>query len=207
MQNISFKHYVLELKKKMPYALFISLFFALIAYGISNNIKPSYEVHYSYLTSLSNRDTTSDFRFDGYYALQATDLFTATFAGWVATPEVVVAAYKEGEIELPSQNPYELSKTIHAEKTAPQLVQITVKNESKNTAEKLARGLQAVMQRNVDDYQAKDTTAIHFNVTTTPSWTGLVSVSSLLITVATFVFVLFFAINAVLLYESFKSDI
>jgi len=177
---------------------------AVAAWLIVSRVGPTYTVHYSYLVSLSEREETEDFRFDGYYALSATDLFTATLASWVSVPEVVVAAYEE--VGLPAaRDPKEVARAVTAEKKAPQLVAVTVRHKDQAVAEKLAQGLQTVMERNIEQYHDQGIPALTWRVVATSPWLGVSRLSAPVIVGATFVFGLLMGVNAVLLVESVKN--
>lgn len=200
----NFEHYWKIIQRKMPGLLLISLAAALVAFLVVRQIGPTHEVHFSYLVSMNVRDDAPEFRFDGYYALQATDLFAATLAKWTAAPEVVVAAHQAVGLVLKSQDPRQFSRLIQAEKTAPQLVQITVRDASLPRTERLAQGLQTVMEQNVTRYHDQATPAIGFQVVATEAWAGMTQPSLPVIVSATFIFTFLIAMNVLLLLESLK---
>ena len=199
-----FFYYGGVIRKKLPWILLVSLLVTLLALVIAKQVKPSHEVHFSYVVSLSQRDAVTDFRFDGYYALQATDLFAATLAKWLTAPEVLVAAYQESGVALPSDDPRQLSRGVRAEKAAPQLVMVTVRDTNRETAERLAQGLQRVMERNVERYHDHGVPAVEFEVVATEPWTGVTRLSLPVVVIATFVFSFLILLNAVLLIESLR---
>jgi capsular polysaccharide biosynthesis protein len=197
-------NYWQALQQKMPVLLVISVGAAIIAYVIVRSLGPSYETHFSYLISLSDRDQTNTYRFDGYYALQATDLFSSTLAEWVQSPEVVVATYRQAGRQLPSDNPQSLRGIITATKAAPQLVQVTVTTKDKDETQKLTQALLTVMERNVAQYHEQGTPAVRFRVVNTEPWLGVSQLSQPVIVSATFVLALFFSTNIFLLWRSLK---
>jgi len=161
-------------------------------------------VHYSYIVSLSEREVAPDFRYDGYYALSSTDLFAATLTAWVQTTEAVVAAYELAGIERETDDAQELVQSVTANKTGPQIIEITVRHKEKAVAEKLSSGLQAVMLKNIEKYHAEGIPAMQFRVVTTESWTGEKKVATEVASMGTFIFSFLLGINGVLLVESFK---
>lgn len=207
MSHLAFNYYVTSVKKRIPWLFLISTLIFLLVFGALVRLAPEYEVHYSYIISLAGRESAPDFRYDGYYALQSTDFLAGTIAGWAGTPETIVSAYRQANVPLLSSDPRVLTKSIHAEKVAPQLVQITIKHVSSDRAEALAKGLQVVMANNIANYQSQSVPAVAFKVTTTPAWTGQTRISAGIIAVATFFFLLFFGINGIVLYESFKQGV
>lgn len=196
--------YIKVTKKRLPLMLLITVVATLVAYGVASRIQPSHIVHFSYTISLAQRETAPDFRFDGYYALQATDLFAATLAGWMKTPEHVVEAYREAGLPLPSTDARTIVKAVEVTRSGPQLVQVAVKSESKIEAEALASGLRVVIEREVDRYHDKGIPAVAFTVVADTPWTGLQTLPLKTIVSGVFVFVFLFLLNGVLLLESVK---
>ena len=190
----------MPLASKLPLLLLASFLLAAIAFGIAGRLGPLPQVHFSYLVSLSEREVTPDFEFDGYYALQATDLFAATLAEWLTTPEVVVAAYREAGLEPDTDDPRALTRLVEARKTAPQLVEVTVKGSSQAEAEALTAGLLVAMERNVALYHDEGIPAVEFGVVATEPFSGQRTINARLIAVATFFTALILLINAALLF-------
>lgn len=199
-----FVPYWRQVRRMLPRLLIVSSGVALVAYMIVQRVGPSYEVHFSYLISLSERENVPEYRFDGYYALQATDLFAATVAQWATTPEVIVAAHEAAQLQLRSSDPRVLSRVISTAKTAPQLVEVTVQDRQSERAEKLAAGFMAVMERNIERYHDEGIPALYFRVVATEPWVGVSRLSEPVIVSAAFVFTLLFGVNGVLLVESLR---
>ena len=205
MSQAVWQQYMAILTKRLPLLLVVSFVAAAIAYTAVTRVGSQYQTHFSYLVSLTEREDVSEFRFDGFYALQATDLFTATLATWSSTPEVVIAAHEEVGLTPESRDPRTLGRIISAQKTAPQLVQVTVKADSPQVAEELRQGLIAVMDRNVQRYHDEGIPALQFAATPTESWTGEREIAVLVIVVTIFIVTLLLLINAVLLIESIRA--
>ncbi|MFH1354120.1 MAG: hypothetical protein ABIH36_02435 [bacterium] len=200
----TFYHYWQVVQRKLPAILLISVAAAVVAWLVVLRLGPTYAVHYSYLVSLSEREEVEDFSFDGYYALSATDLFAATLASWVSAPEVVVAAYEEAGLTLPSHDPRDVVQAVAAEKKSPQLVAVTVRHKNQEDAEHLARGLQSVMEENVKRYNDQGIPALTFRVVATEPWTSVRQIEVAVVVIATSLFVFLAAINVVLLIESIR---
>lgn len=200
----TFSYYWLSVQRALPRLLLFSVAVTFVVWLVVSSVGPTHQVHFSYLVSLSEREAASEFRFDGFYALSATDLFSATLAQWTTTPEVVVAAYDRAGLALPSHDPRVLTRAISATKSAPQLVEVTVKHKDSAAAEQLAQGLRQVMERNIEQYHDQGIPAARFRVVATQPWLGTTTLSVPIITLATFLFVFLLAVNGVLLIESIK---
>lgn len=198
-------HYVKVIKKRLGLILLISVVAGVVALVVAKQAEPQHQVHFSYIVSLASRDPGAVYRFDGFYALQATDLFTATLASWASTPETLVAAYREAGVELPSDDPRTLTRAVRAEKAAPQLVAVTVRDTEASEAQRLAQGLQRVMERNVARYNTEGVPDVTFQVVTTDPWSGVVRLSVPMIVAATFLFTFLIVLNGVILRESLRT--
>jgi hypothetical protein len=205
MSNSSFHRYWLAWQRQLPWILGLTLLVTMLVYEGAKRLPATQQVHFSYLVSLAERETGSVYQFDGYYALQATDLFTTTVSQWVQTPEVIVAAYQAANLAVPASDPRTLLQHVVATKTAPQLVTVTVKDSDPQVAQKLTEGLQTVMNRNVELYHEQGTPALTFRIVATPSWLGVQRLDVRLITGATFILMLIVASNVVLLRESIRT--
>ena len=126
----NYLQYWLAVKREIWKVLLISVAVSLLAYAIAVRVGPSHQAHFSYLVSLSEREEGADYRFDGYYAISATDLFASTLAAWARAPEVIAEVYDRAEVEWEGDDPRQLVKSITADKTAPQLVEITVRHSN-----------------------------------------------------------------------------
>ena len=197
-------HYWQLLRRTLPKVVLLSAALALLVYVISIKTGPSYQVHYSYIVSLSEREAVSDYAYDGYYALSATDLFATTLAAWTKTPEVIVRAHEISGVKMQSDDPQALVKLVSAEKTGPQIIEVTVRHKEKATVERLADGLQSAMLENIGMYHDEGIPAVRFKVVTTKAWTGEKAAAAGVVSAGTFVFALLLGINAVLLVESFR---
>lgn len=159
-------------------------------------------VHFSYVVSLKEREATNTYRFDGYYALQAIELFTKTLAEWVVAPEIVAQAHQAAGLPIPSG----ILKVIEAEAAAPQLVRVTVWAGGPAEAEQLAAGLQAVVGDLLQRYDTTGVPAVQFQVVTTQWWGAAAGLNRTMVAVATGLLVLFIGVNLVVLRESLRYE-
>lgn len=192
------------LERQLPRLLVVAAVVAAAAFSAAKTLPAAAQVHFSYLVSLSAREASPDFHFDGFYALQATELFAATLAEWARTPEVIVQAHTFAQLPVTSEDPRQLTRLVEAKKIAPQLVVITVKNRDAAVATALATGLRQAMAENLTLYHDKGIPALQFQAVATTPWVGRPRVAVGVITVATFFFTFFIGINAVLFLASLQ---
>ncbi len=176
------------LSSKVPRILITSFILAIIAYGVALKIPVSYDAHLSYVVSQQEREASAQFRYDGYYALSATDLFTATLAAWIGEPQTIAQAYKAANVQIPTYDAIDLTKHVRSQKTAPGLVSITVTDSSRETAEAVAKGIAEIIPSFIERQNTTGTPAVSFRSSVSGPWTGVSSVAPFPIALVVFVF-------------------
>lgn len=195
---------IMALWRALPLLCVVGVVVFSVAYiGVIKN-PPSYEVHFSYVIAQQQRDASGGFRYDGYYSISGTELFSATLASLIMSPEQIVNAYALARIPLSTQDPISLTKHVKAEKAASQLVQVTVTDASKSNAEALARAVDDVTQQAMQEYNQKNKDTAQFSLTQTHSWTGTVRVAAIPVALVTAVLVVMGVVLVVLFQEALK---
>lgn len=157
-------------------------------------------MYFSYMISMDQKDVTPGFRYDGYYALSAADLFSTTLASIASSPETIVAAYQKANMKLPTEDGIRLVRIVRAEKAAPQLVRIIVRDASKQNAEQLTLALREVISAAIDEYNAKGLSSIVFHGVPTEPWTSRNLVDPLPVA-ASFFMLIFLGGNMIVLFQ------
>lgn len=110
-----------------------------------------------YTTSLSlsvNRlspEPTSDYQYDGFYALQAADLFAQTVVSWLQAPPVLVEIYEQAGITPPTVGSLRVLTTrFKTKKYSAQNIVVTYSSATKEEAAELAAALTKNMQQRTE---------------------------------------------------------
>lgn len=202
--SVNFEVYWLEVRQLLPWLILISLGVSLLAYVMVEQKGVYHEVHFSYLVALREREGGSeDFRFDGYFALQATDLFAATLAELISSPETIAASFQAAGLPLPT-DAGQLARQVTAEKTASQVVQVVVRDPDAARAEALAGAVQATVADKLTTLDAHGIPALRFEATPTNPWVGVARLSTSVIVSATFLVTFFVLINLVIVRKSLQ---
>ncbi|MEK7500153.1 MAG: hypothetical protein AAB649_06120 [Patescibacteria group bacterium] len=192
------------LRRNFFLVLGISIIVFIISFGIAKKIPGTYESHFSYMISLEQKDAPSAFRYDGYYALSAADLFSATVASIATSPETIVAMFAEAHIALPTQDAIDLSRLVTSKKEAPQLVRLSVQSASKSNAEKLSASLILVMNKRIAEYNEKGLSSVAFRAVPTQVWVSYNAIKPLPVAASLFMLVFVGGNIAVLFRESVR---
>jgi hypothetical protein len=81
---------------------------ALAAGAVAVTVPKRVEASLAFAINRINREATVDYQFDGYYALQAADLYAQTVVSWFSTPAVVRDIYAAAGLtpDLESQSAF-----------------------------------------------------------------------------------------------------
>lgn len=135
-------------KKHLTRIFFVTLLFSLISFVYASGLSASYE---SLITVYIQKDPeepeSGDFTFDGYYAQQAAEGFTDTVVGFFESPAVALHALELAKETSTSEEVKSFQKRTKIEKVAPQLINVTVKDDNPEKSNVLVDSLlQAVSE-------------------------------------------------------------
>jgi len=107
------KEYLKILIKHFKIILFSAILLSLSAFIFTIN-KPVYyqAIGSMTITPKSSAELKNIYQYDGYYALQASNLFGITISSWLANPDIVTEIYKKAGYSTEGMSTQALSKTI-----------------------------------------------------------------------------------------------
>ncbi len=102
-------------------------------------------VSVSYAVNRVNKEATPDYQYDGYYALQATDLFAQTVVSWFSTPSVLQEMYGRANLDSEIQSVDSLPSRFRVKKYSAQNIVVRFTERDEARAQALVRGMAGVM--------------------------------------------------------------
>lgn len=118
---------------------------ALFTLYFTKNQPSYYQSSLSLLISSVEPQPTSDYRFDGYYTIQATDLFSNTVEAWIKSPEVVTEIYTQAQVGINGDNIKVLTKKFKAEKMSPHYIELRYTTGTEKDAVDIAGAITKVL--------------------------------------------------------------
>lgn len=103
-------------------------------------------VSVSFAINRTNREVTTQYQYDGYYALQAADLFAQTVVSWFSTPSVLLEVYQQGNIDPAIQSINSLPARFSVRKYSAQNIVVKYTESDTTRAEKVAASMKTVME-------------------------------------------------------------
>lgn len=132
------KEYLKIIKKNLKLILAVGAIAALSAFLFSSLQHTEYETSLPILISKNKTQDTDDFKYDGYYALQAGEMLADTITEWIKSPAVVNAIYQEAEVSGNFGSVKSYTKKFTAKKMSSQHIEIRFNSDAKESAEKIS---------------------------------------------------------------------
>jgi hypothetical protein len=98
----------------------------------------SYTTSIAFTVNRINKQDVKEYQYDGYYALQASDLFSETVVSWFLTPSVIVEMYDAAGVPANVSDLSSLTARFKIKKYSSQNLGVTFTSFSQTDAEKLA---------------------------------------------------------------------
>lgn len=102
-------------------------------------------VSISFAVNRVNKEVTPDYQYDGYYALQAADLFAQTVVSWFSTPSVLQEIYMKANLDPEIQSVDSLPSRFRVKKYSAQNIVVRFTERNDDRAKKLAAAMDDVM--------------------------------------------------------------
>lgn len=124
----------------------LALMGTLLGVGMTWVMPQVYDASVSFDVQRINKQSTQEYQFDGYYEIQASDLFSQTVISWFLTPSVLSEMYDRAGIDSQIQNISEYARRFSAKKYSPQNIVVTFQEKTESRAQKLAGAVVEVVE-------------------------------------------------------------
>ncbi|MDP2789577.1 MAG: hypothetical protein Q8O51_00400 [bacterium] len=98
----------------------------------------SYSTSIAFTVNRINKQDVKEYQYDGYYALQASDLLSETVVSWFLTPSVIVEMYDAAAVPANVTDFSSLTARFKIKKYSSQNLGVTFTSSSPSDAQKLA---------------------------------------------------------------------
>jgi ElaB/YqjD/DUF883 family membrane-anchored ribosome-binding protein len=117
-----------------------------VAAAVASAQPKAVETSITFAVNRVNREPTPDYQYDGYYALQAADLFAQTVVSWLSTPAVVRDIYAEADIPVNARSLADYSGRFRTKKYSAQNITVRFTEADESTARTVATAVVATLQ-------------------------------------------------------------
>ncbi|MEA2097549.1 MAG: Wzz/FepE/Etk N-terminal domain-containing protein [Patescibacteria group bacterium] len=158
------KEYVTIIKKEYKLIFTIGAIVAASAFLFSTMKPVVYETSISLAINKNNTQNTDDFKYDGYYALQASEMLANTIVEWIKSPTVVNTIYQKAEVNQDFRNIKSYTKKFTARKMSSQHVEVKFKTDTKENAEKISSAIVEIINNKTKTIEENSEKEIAFSV-------------------------------------------
>lgn len=124
----------------------LTLTAAVAAYLVAATRPVMTAVSMSFAINRTNKEATSQYQYDGYYALQAADLFAQTVVSWFSTPSVLREVYDQANLDPEIRSLNSLLARFSVKKYSAQNIVVKFKERTRQRAETVAAAMKVVME-------------------------------------------------------------
>ncbi|MFA6197548.1 MAG: hypothetical protein WC734_00125 [Patescibacteria group bacterium] len=149
------------LKKYLWLIVIITLLVGASSYVWAKQIPTVYRTSISFAVNRINKQDTAEYQYDGYYAIQASDLFSQTVVSWFYTPSFILEVYDIAGVTPKIDTLEKFTAQFKTKKYSAQNIVVTYPERDRATAEKIANGIiQNVSQRTKSLNQSSEQKAL-----------------------------------------------
>ncbi|TAN57898.1 hypothetical protein EPN15_02700 [Patescibacteria group bacterium] len=94
-----------------------------------------------------NREETGDYQYDGFYAIQASNLFAETIVSWLETPAVVKEIYEQSGRKDAVLSLSDFAGAFKAKKLSSQNITVKFSSKTEEEAKTIASSLVSVVEK------------------------------------------------------------
>lgn len=158
------KEYLKIIKKNLKLILAVGAVTALSAFLFSIFSPVKYETSLSLLISKNKTQNTDDFKYDGYYALQAGEMLADAIVEWTKSPAVVNEIYQEAETSGNFGSIKSYAKKFTAKKMSSQHIEIKFNSDTEESAEKISSAVIKTINDKIKALEKNSEEEIAFSV-------------------------------------------
>jgi len=139
------REYYKILKANVSIIVYVVVIAVIVAYAWSVRASQTYNASLLLNISRTSSQSTSDYRYDQFYRLQADDKFSETIAEWLKSPGVSQDIFAKSEVSSDQKTMRDLSKSFQSEKLSSNLVSVKYSTETNDAAARIAPAIESVL--------------------------------------------------------------
>jgi capsular polysaccharide biosynthesis protein len=133
-------------RRSIALAILFIIIVTLTTMLVSMRAKPKFVTSLSITVDRANRQTSAEYQYDGYYAIQASDLFSQTILSWFLTPSTLLEFYQRAGLDANIESLGGLIGRFRARKISAQNITVQFSEPERARAEALAQAIGDVVK-------------------------------------------------------------
>lgn len=152
------------------------------------------------------RQATTNYEYDGYYALQATDLFGDTLAGWFKSPDFVAQIFSKAGLSAEINSLRNLEKFFTVKKVSGQLITVGYSVKDDKSAGKIGEAIVENVNNRVEIFNKNGNKSLFFTALVGKPLIVLYKRDKYIDALIAGVIVLVFGFNLVIIVDALKNN-
>jgi len=158
------KEYIKIIKKRTRMILTIGILVA-VSTLLFSVLKPiNYETSLSLFINKNKTQQTDDFKYDGYYALQAGEVIADSIQQWLKSPETVNAIYQKAQVDSSFGNIKSYTKKFDAKKMSAQYVEVKFGSSTEEEAGKISSAVVETIKDKLKNLEENSEEELSFSI-------------------------------------------
>jgi uncharacterized protein involved in exopolysaccharide biosynthesis len=149
---------------------------------------------------------TPDYKYDGFYRLQADERFADTVVRWMASPRVVEDIYVDAGLDPKNLGVRNLKNIFAAKRLSSQMVEVTYTDPNKETPQKISKATVEVLNRYTQSLNKENAEPSWFVIIGSEPVIGDARLSLFLVTLVALALSVFLGFWTAILTHYFKED-
>lgn len=142
----------------------VAVLAAVVTAVLTTRLPRQVEVVQTLTIPVPDRPSTNEYEFDGYYALQATEIFADTLAGWLTSADLVAEAYDRAAMPRPATSVRRLARVFVARKVSGQLVELRFQTAREADARRLLQEVDRLIAERAVAFNESGRSALAFSI-------------------------------------------
>lgn len=126
--------------------------------------KTSYESSVSLFIIKDGTQSTDEFKYDGYYALQSGEIVADNLEKMLQSPQVVSEIYQTANIDSNFDKIKKYKKSFTAHKMSNQYVEVSFNSETRENAEKISKSITKTVQQKMEQAKSSSEDEVSFSI-------------------------------------------
>lgn len=143
---MEFRDYLFYLRKHLFTVIVVTALVTVATVLVSWSRPVQYDASLSFAVERVNKQQTTEYQFDGFYEIQAADLFSQTVISWFLTPSVLFEIYDRADLDPEIGSLDRFANRFKTRKYSPQNIVVRFQEDSREKAEKLSNAIISVVE-------------------------------------------------------------
>ncbi len=157
---------VILLQRSFRRILLLSGISAIVTAILVSRLPQGVEAVQTFTIPIPQRPPSDTYEYDGYYALQATDLFSQTLAGWLTAPDFVAKIFRAARIPQERLSVRRLAQVFTVRRLSGQLVELRLHARSESEAQEMLEAIRDAVRERTVRFNEEGQSTVKFRVAT-----------------------------------------